>query len=47
MDTINRSALVLKPKKPFLDWLKFVDKDLQEMTVNNLQEDVPAYLLFI
>jgi len=45
MDTINRSALVVKPKKPFLDWLKFVDKDLQEMTLNDLQNDVPAYLL--
>jgi hypothetical protein len=25
MDTLNRSAIVVRPKQPFLDWLHAVD----------------------
>lgn len=42
---INRSALVLKPKPPFLDWLKslgieFEDSDVQESKIYLLDESI-------
>lgn len=42
---INRSALVLKPKPPFLDWLKslgieFEDREVQESNIYLLDESI-------
>ena len=31
MHTLNRSAIVVKPKQPFLDWLHAADPTSQEL----------------
>jgi len=41
-DLTDRAALILKPKKPFLDWLK--KYDLQDKDVD-LEEDQDVYLI--
>jgi hypothetical protein len=41
-DNIDRSALVIKPKKPFTDWLHKIDND-QRLT--DIMEDTEIYLL--
>jgi hypothetical protein len=33
MDTLNRSAIVVKPKQRFLDWLHTVDPTSHEVTL--------------
>jgi hypothetical protein len=32
IDTLNRSAIVVKPKQPFLDWLHVADPTRRELT---------------
>jgi len=41
-ENINRSALVLKPKKPFIDWIKNLDDQFEK---NEIIEDPDIYLL--
>jgi len=41
-DLTDRAALILKPKKPFLDWL--IKYDLQDKDVD-LEEDQDVYLI--
>jgi hypothetical protein len=41
-ENINRSALVLKPKKPFIDWIKNLDDQFE---INEIIEDPDIYLL--
>ena len=45
MKTINRSALVVKPAQPFLDWLHRVDPTSTHLTVDNLRLEPTIYLL--
>jgi hypothetical protein len=45
VDTINRSALVIKPAKPFLDWLHKVDSTSADLTLADLQRDPAIYLV--
>jgi len=33
MDTLNRSAIVVKPKQPFLDWLHAADPTSHGITL--------------
>jgi hypothetical protein len=45
MRTLNRSALVVTPKQPFLDWLHRVDPESQDMTLAELASEASVYLL--
>jgi hypothetical protein len=44
MYEIDRSLLVVKPKKPFLDWVQGVDND-EGLTLEDVREDPSAYLI--
>jgi hypothetical protein len=45
MDTINRSALVVKPAQLFLDWLHRVDPTSAHLTLDDLRLEPTIYLL--
>lgn len=45
MDTINRSAIIVKPGRPFLDWLHRVDPTSAHLTLEDLQQEPTIYLL--
>ena len=42
---LNRSALVVMPKSPFLRWLHSVDPTSSDLGLNDLREDPTIYLL--
>ena len=39
MRALNRSAIVVRPNLPFLDWLHAVDPTSQALTLDSLTED--------
>jgi len=43
--TLNRSALVVKPKQPFLDWLHAVDPTSHRLTLPDLSREPTIYLI--
>ena len=43
MDLLNRSALVVKPKQPFLDWLHAADSTSLHLPLPDLVRE-PHYL---
>jgi hypothetical protein len=45
MVTVNRSAIVVKPKQPFLDWLHATDPTSLELTSLNLIREPTIYLI--
>ena len=46
MQVINRTAIVLKPKQPFLDWLNALpDNDGMTFTLERVREGGTAYLV--
>ena len=45
MEMINRSALVVRPGQPFLDWLHRVDRTSVELTLEDLRREPAIYLL--
>ena len=45
MRTWNRTAVVVVPKQPFLDWLRSVDPTSADLTLENLSADPTVYLL--
>ena len=45
MKTINRSALVVKPAPPFLDWLHQVDRTSVHLKLDDLRLEPTIYLL--
>ena len=42
-DFINRTALIVKPKKPFFDWLKEIDPE--DDVLDDYMDDPDVYLL--
>jgi len=42
---LNRSALVVKPKEPFLDWLHKADPTSHELALEDLVLEPTAYLI--
>ena len=44
MYEIDRSLLVVKPKKPFFDWVQTVDYE-EGLTLEDVREDPSAYLI--
>jgi hypothetical protein len=45
MSEINRSLMVVKPKQPFLDWIRSVDDEPGNLELTELQKDCSAYLV--
>ena len=45
MVTLNRSAIVVKPKQPILDWLHATDPTSLELTLLNLTREPTIYLI--
>jgi hypothetical protein len=45
MREVNRGLIVLKPKQPFLDWIKSVDDHQLDLSLNYLHDDASAYLI--
>jgi hypothetical protein len=45
MTCINRTAIVVKPRQPFLDWLRWADPAGSELSLQDLQEDPSVYLI--
>lgn len=45
MDTLNRSAIVVKPKQPFLGWLHAADPSSRKLTMLDLVREPTIYLL--
>jgi hypothetical protein len=45
MDTLNRSAIVVKPKQRFLDWLHAVDPTSHGITLNDVCREPHVYLI--
>jgi len=44
-ETINRSAIVIQPQKPFLDWLHRADPTSEGLTLESLRMEPTIYLL--
>jgi hypothetical protein len=42
---VNRSALIIKPAQPFLDWLHQVDPTSTRLTLEDLQREPTIYLV--
>jgi hypothetical protein len=45
MDTLNRSAIVVRPKQRFLDWLHAVDPSSHGITLLDMGRDPTIYLI--
>jgi hypothetical protein len=45
MYTINRSAIVVRPAQPFLDWLHRVDPTSAHLELEDLQREPTIYLV--
>lgn len=45
MRAINRSAIIVRPAQPFLDWLHQADSTSAELTLDGLRNDPSEYLL--
>ena len=45
MHMVNRSALLVKPAQPFLDWLHRVDATSAQLTLEDLAREPMIYLL--
>jgi len=42
---INRGAIVVRAKKPFLDWANSLDDSFDDLTLEELHSDSSVYLL--
>lgn len=45
MDTLNRIAIVLRPRQPFIDWINGTDPDGRPLTLAEVDEDCSLYLV--
>ena len=45
MRTLNRTAVMIVPKQPFLDWLRGVDPSNRDLTMEEVCADPSIYLL--
>lgn len=42
---LNRAAVVVQPREPFLSWLRFADSDGADLALADLRRDPSIYLL--
>ena len=45
MEMVNRSAIVVRPSQPFLNWLHRVDPASAQLTLEDLRREPTIYLL--
>jgi hypothetical protein len=45
MITVNRTAIVVRPGQPFLDWLHRADPTSNELSLEDLRREPKVYLL--
>ena len=45
MVTLNRSAIVVRPRQPFLDWLHTADPTSRKLTLRELVQEPTVYLI--
>ena len=45
MREVNRSAIVVIPKQPFLDWLRSVDPTSAGLSLSDLEDEPTVYLV--
>lgn len=45
MRELNRSAIVVIPKQPFLEWLNYADEEGDDLDLAAVQNDPAVYLL--
>ena len=45
MQSINRTAVVIKPKQPFVDWLNSIPDDSSNYTIEHLSKDNLTFLI--
>ncbi|HWO57529.1 MAG TPA: hypothetical protein VNN55_08180 [bacterium] len=45
MPTLNRTAIVLRPKQPFVDWINETEPDDRPVTLEEVAEDNVVYLI--
>jgi hypothetical protein len=45
MAEINRSLIIVKPKQPFLDWLRSIDPEDKNLQPEEINDDATAYLI--
>ena len=44
MRTLNRSAIIVTPKQPFLEWLHSIDASSRDLEMADLRSDPSVYL---
>ena len=44
-ELVNRALIVVKPRKPFLDWANGVDDEFKEMTIEEMEDDSAVFLI--
>ena len=44
MRTLNRSAIIVTPKQPLLEWLHSIDPSSHDLKITDLQSDPSVYL---
>ena len=45
MKIINRTAVVIKPKQPFVDWLNSIPGESSDNTLENMPEENTTFLI--
>jgi len=45
MQSINRTAVIVKPKQPFIDWLNSMPEDSSNYTLEHISKDNITFLI--
>ena len=45
MQSVNRTAVVIKPKQPFVDWLNSIPDESSDNTIESISEDNSTFLV--
>ena len=44
-ELVNRSLIIVKPRKPFLDWANSIDDDHNDFTKKEMEDDCAVFLM--
>ena len=45
MQSINRTAVIIKPKQPFVDWLNSIPGESSDNTIENISSENTTFLI--
>jgi len=45
MQSINRTAVIIKPKQPFVDWLNSIPGEKSDNTIENISSENTTFLI--